>query len=163
MTTLPQLHPQRRGTRVRLTEATPAVLRFQDGRRATGRLRVVSASGGLLSLPKPLDRGAIVRLMFVTQTGPVLGAAELLAPVSKTEQPFRFIGMCDEEQRKLGSVIEGCFTPAAGPEEVWIDKYRNALEQGEPPRRRLFAWALTALTLGILGLGSVFLALHRLR
>jgi len=39
-------------------------------------------NGGLLSLPSPIDQGSQVKLMFLTHTGAVLGAAEMLSPVT---------------------------------------------------------------------------------
>ncbi len=85
-----------RAPRVRTTEYTPAVLRFPSGDTVTGRLEVFSATGGLLCLPKPLIRGTRIRVMFLTPKGPVLGAAEMLTPVSWTQQPFRFVTPADQ-------------------------------------------------------------------
>ena len=59
----------------------------------TGSLEVFSSTGGLLSLQKPLIRGTRIKVMFLTQSGPVLGAAEMLSPVSWTQQPFRFVAL----------------------------------------------------------------------
>src|SRR5947209_18293510 len=91
MTCLPQLSPIFRPPRVRMTGFAPAVLRFHDGGCATGSLEVISPTGGLLCVPKSANRGSRVKLMFLTQMGPVLGSAELLRPVSWTRQPFRFV------------------------------------------------------------------------
>src|SRR2546429_2130238 len=77
MTCLPQPSPIFRPPRVRMTDFTPAVLRFHDGGCATGSLEVISPTGGLLCLPKSANRGSRVKLMFLTQMGPVLGSAEL--------------------------------------------------------------------------------------
>ena len=91
MTYLVQPQANRRVPRFRLTDITPAVLQFQDGRRTPGELQVISRSGGLLFLSKPLDQGSVVKLMFQTHRGPVLGTAEMLIPVTCTQQPFRFV------------------------------------------------------------------------
>jgi hypothetical protein len=82
MAYLPQPYPNCRAARVRLSDITPAVLRFPDGHRTPGKLEVISLTGGLLSLSAPLDRGSRVKLMFLTGTGTVLGAAEMLSPVA---------------------------------------------------------------------------------
>ena len=75
----------RRAPRIRTTERTQrAVLRFQSGDCVTGRLEVFSSTGGLLCLSKPLIRGTRIKVMFLTQTGPVMGSAEMLTPVSWT-------------------------------------------------------------------------------
>jgi hypothetical protein len=100
MNHLPRSH-YRRPARVRPTEFTPAVLRIEDGSCASAELEVFSLTGGLLSLPKLLNRGTRARLMFLTETGPVLGVAEMLKPVSWTEQPFRFIELYENDQRRL--------------------------------------------------------------
>jgi hypothetical protein len=42
---------------------------------------------------QPLQTDTQVKLMFVTPTGPVLGTAEMLNPVSWNQQPFRFVGL----------------------------------------------------------------------
>src|SRR5881275_938067 len=85
MTCLPQPSPIFRPPRVRMTDFTPAVLRFHDGGCATGSLEVISPTGGLLCLPKSANRGSRVKLMFLTQMGPVLGSAELL---SQAQVPY---------------------------------------------------------------------------
>ena len=95
-----------RSPRVRLVSTTPAVLRFPDGRHSRGELRVISLTGGLLSLPRPLDWGSRVKLMFLTQMGAVLGAAEMLHPDSWTSQPFRFVSLDEGDQCRLSAAIE---------------------------------------------------------
>ena len=75
---LPQPNHDRRAPRLNLSDITPAVLRFEDGHRTQGQLEVISLTGGILSLAKPVVRQSRVKLMFVTPTGPVLGTAEML-------------------------------------------------------------------------------------
>src|SRR2546428_8617869 len=106
MTCLPQPSPIFRPPRVRMTDFTPAVLRFHDGGCATGRLEVISPTGGLLCLPKSANRGSRVKLMFLTQMGPVLGSAELLSPVFWTRQPFRFLGLAFGDGRRLPAITQ---------------------------------------------------------
>jgi hypothetical protein len=143
----------RRAQRLNLSDITPAVLRFEDGHRTQGQLEVISLTGGILSLPKPVVRQSRVKLMFVTPTGPVLGTAEMLKPVSWTQQPFRFVGLEKDDQRRLQDSIQSSFGQVSKDQE-WIDKYRAALEQQHPPRRRFFSSRLAAYTLAILSLGS---------
>jgi hypothetical protein len=164
MTTLPQTIPSIRPTRVRFAETTPAVLRFQDGRRTTGQLQIVSITGGLLSVPRPLDKGSHVKLMFLTDSGPVLGAAEMLSPLSWGQQPFRFLALGEGDRRILGSAIQSSLRQYS-TEAQWIEKYRTALASSAPPPRPVFRVILGALTFGLLCLGSMFylLHIHRLR
>jgi hypothetical protein len=145
--------PNRRAQRLNLSDVTPAVLRFEDGHRTQGQLEVISLTGGILSLPKPVVRQSRVKLMFVTPTGPVLGTAEMLKPVSWTQQPFRFVGLEKDDQRRLQDSIQSSFGQVSKDQE-WIDKYRAALEHQSPPRRRIFSSRLAAFTLAILSLGS---------
>lgn len=154
MNTLPQVSSGSRPPRVRFADNTPAVLRFPDGRRATGQLQIVSITGGLLSVPRPLDRGSKVKVMFLTDKGPVLGAAEMLAPVTWGQQPFRFVALGDGDRRVLGSAIQSLLRHKP-TEEEWIEKYRAAaLAEDETPKRPLLRMILGAFTL--LCLGSMF-------
>jgi hypothetical protein len=104
--TLPQSQPAQRATRVHFTERTPAVLRLGDGRRVSGKLKVVSLTGGLLSVPHPVNTGCNGKLMFLTAAGMVLGSAEMLSPLSWSLQPFRFVALADEDQDRLKTVIQ---------------------------------------------------------
>ncbi len=143
----------RRAPRLNLSDLTPAVLRFEDGHRTQGQLEVISLTGGILGLPKPVVRESRVKLMFVTPTGPVLGTAEMLKPVSWNQQPFRFVGLEKDDQRRLQESIQSSFGQVSKDQE-WIDKYRAALDQQPPRRRRLFSSRLAALSLAVLSLGS---------
>lgn len=144
---------ERRAPRLNLSDLTPAVLRFEDGHRTQGQLEVISLTGGILGLPKPVVRASRVKLMFVTPTGPVLGTAEMLKPVSWNQQPFRFVGLEKDDQRRLHDSIQSSFGQVNKDQE-WIDKYRAALDQQPSRRRRLFSSRLAALTLAALSLGS---------
>lgn len=106
MTSLPQAQTPQRARRASFAEPTPAVLRFQDGRRAAGKLRTISVTGGLLCLSKPVDQGSQVKLMFLTNSGSVLGAAEMLRPISGTLQPFKFVGLYDDDRSRLQVAIQ---------------------------------------------------------
>ena len=156
MTCLPQTLPACLAPRVRLTEFTPAVLRLQNGTCITGSLEIISFTGGLLCLSKPVNRGSRIKLMFLTDKGPVLGAAELLSPVSSTRQPFRFVALSYTDRRRLRAITQGCLKAEAPKQQVeisrigagerqWIEKYRAAVGK----------LALAALILAIVGLSSV--------
>jgi hypothetical protein len=98
--------PAQRATRAHFAEPTTAVLRLNDGRRIPAKLRVVSLTGGLLSLAHPVDTGCNAKLMFLTGSGMVLGTAEMLTPRSWTLQPFRFVGLNPDDQGRLKTVIQ---------------------------------------------------------
>jgi hypothetical protein len=159
MAHLPQSHLSYRSPRVQLAETTPAVLRLPDGHRSTGQLETVSLTGGLLSMSNMLDRGSRIKLMFLTQTGPVLGAAEMLNPVSTTRQPFRFVALQEGDQRRLRAAVLSSLDQNPG-EQAWIEKYRATLGHRNPPQRRVFRIILGALTLLTLSLGSTIYLFH---
>ncbi len=144
-----------RAPRFRLAEVTPAVLEFQDCHFTSGELQIISRTGGLLSLPKPVDQGSIVKLMFRTHRGPVFGTAELLCPLSWTHQPFRFVGLEEDDQRRMLSAFQsGLYRNTE--EEEWIEEFRAAIVNWNPnPHKRFFRTILAAVTLATLCLGSV--------
>lgn len=96
----------RRSQRLQLASAIPIVLRRQDGQRVAGKLQCVSMTGGLVVPAALLPPGSMVRLIFVTPKGPVTGTAEMLHPVSWTEQPFRFAAVPATDQHRLSAVID---------------------------------------------------------
>jgi len=106
MTYLPSSQAPLRAPRASFTGTTPAVLRCQDGHRVQGKLQVISVTGGLLCLSKPLDHGCRVKLMFLTGSGSVMGAAEMLSPVSRSLQPFKFLDLHRNDQRRLQVAIQ---------------------------------------------------------
>jgi hypothetical protein len=159
MSNLPQSLTSRRPTRLCFSNTTPAVLRYPDGQSVSSKLQVVSVTGGLLSVAKPVSRGALVKVMFVTQSGPVLGSAEMLNPISYTQQPFRFVALPQETERRLHTAIHSSLYQHQA-EDWWIEKYRTAVSQAPPPRKRSSRILLTALSLVLIAIGSAFCALH---
>src|SRR5690349_15754957 len=105
MNGLSPLHTQLRSPRVQLADFTPAVLRFDDGQRASGMVQVLSLTGGLLSLPPPIHQGSQVKLLSLTRTGPALRASEMLTPVTDTQQPSRILSLPVDDCRRLGAAI----------------------------------------------------------
>ena len=153
MNALPQLNPDCRAPRFNLADITPAVLRLEDGRRTQAQLEIISLTGGMLCLPRPVQRASQVKLMFVTPTGPVLGTAEMLEPVSLSQQPFRFVALEHGDRHRLQGSIQSSFGQARHEQE-WIEKYRAALDQRQPQKKRLFSTPLAVVTLAMLSLGS---------
>jgi hypothetical protein len=108
---------------VHFAEPTSAVLRLKDGRRVPGKLKVVSLTGGLLSVPKPVDTGCSARLMFLTGAGMVLGSAEMLSPLSWRLQPFRFISLHRDDQSRLKTVIQSSINESRTA-QTQIERFR---------------------------------------
>ena len=119
-----RLHP-----RVRLPHATRATLRSPDGSRRQGELKIVSLTGGLVGLSKPLELRSRVRLRFTTPAGAVRGSAEMLKPVSRDLQPFRFLTLDRRDQRKLKSAIQSYLVQNRVGEQS-VDGYRARLVHG---------------------------------
>jgi hypothetical protein len=149
MNALPQTHETYRSPRARL-DHTPVVLRFADGRQSRAELNLVSVTGGLLNLPRPTDRGAQVKLMFLTQTGTVMASAEMLPAVSWGSQPFRFVSLAEGHRQRLETVIHSSLTANRAGDE-WIDKYRANAVQNQQPGKRIGRLILTAIAVAAAG------------
>ena len=152
MTTLPQSFASYRSPRVQLPPTTPAVLRSSEGVQSRGELKVVSLTGGLLWLPKAVDPGARVKLMFVTEAGAVMTFAELLRPVSWVLQPFRFLSLEEGDQRKLHATVQSLMGQHDDGYE-WIETYRSMLAYQNPSPKRVSGIMVAALAVATLGLG----------
>lgn len=124
MSSPPQSNPLLRRPRAHLDGKNPIVLRFQDGQRMGANLQVISVTGGLLSLSKPVDRGSQVKLMFLTEAGSVSGGAEMLPPVSDKLQAFRFTSLPADDQRRVGTLVGESSQDKY--DQVWMEKLRTA-------------------------------------
>ena len=151
-----------RAPRAHLADITPVALRTGN-ERSSARLEVISLTGGLLSMTPLMHQGTRVRMMFVTPSGAVMAGAELLPPVNWTHQPFRFLELSETDQRRLRTTIHN--TVHSTDEQVWIEKYRAAVSQQKPSRKRYLKTILAALTASALCLGSALymLNIHRLK
>jgi hypothetical protein len=159
MNALPQLDFKPRVPRLRFENSTPAVLRFHDGQRMSGEIQVVSLTGGLLSLPTPLTQGSRVKVMFVTDAGSVLGGAEMLSPVSGTQQPFRFVSLAVQDRRRLESIIPvSVYHDITEPD--WMKKLRAVSEDRYAPPPSRVKLAVLAVSLMALGLAGATFFLH---
>ena len=128
----PGPEPRRRAERVRLEESTPIVFRLRNGLRSSGQLQVLSATGGLVTLARPLDAGVPVKLMFLTSTGSVLGEAQMLAPLTWERQAFKFTALYDDDRRRLVTLIESRLAQS---------RRQNKLRSHEPGQvERFRAW-----------------------
>ena len=159
MSFTPQLH-DRRIPRFRLTETTLAVLQFQNGLRMSGELHVVSGNGGLLLLPSLVHQGSVVELRFHTHRGPVLGTAEMLMPITSTQQPFRFVALPESCQRTLQVAFQSGLYRNIDEEER-IEELRAAVAKWNPsPPRRHFAAKLVMGLVALMGCLVCALYIH---
>ncbi|MGH9496378.1 MAG: hypothetical protein ACRD3B_15365 [Candidatus Sulfotelmatobacter sp.] len=150
---MPNPHTLWRSPRAHLGDVTPAILRMPDGRQHRGQLEVVSLNGGLLNLNNMLEQGSKLKLLFVTNNGPVLGSVEMLRPVSATRQPFRFVAVEGGDQRRLRATVHSHTIPAPEP---WIEKYRAATYHPTPQPSRIGRIVLRSLPLLALLGGLVY-------
>ena len=139
--------------RAHLEGQNPAVLRFANGQTTGANLRVISVTGGLLSLSQSVDQGAQVKLIFLTGAGAVLGGAEMLPPVSDRLQPFRFIALPADDQRRVGALIGEWSQDKS--ELAWIEKLRAASAQHNKPA--FWRFKLPGV-IGLLMIGSAIAA-----
>jgi len=150
-------HGDRRTPRFRLTDSTQAFLQFHDGQRTSGELHVISFNGGLLALPEPVHPGSVVELTFQTHRGAVLGTAEMLTPISGTQQPFRFVTLPESDQRTLQSAFQSGLYRNTDEEEM-IEELRAVVANWNPyPLRQRFG---IKLVIGLIALVACLLCIH---
>src|ERR1019366_766131 len=114
-------------------------------------LQVISVTGGLLSLSQPIVQGSQVKLIFLTGAGAVLGGAEMLRPGTDGLQPFRFVSLPADDQRRVGALIGERSQNKS--EQAWIEKLRAASAQHHEPALWRFKLA------GVIGLLTIGLAI----
>ena len=124
-----------------------------------GNLEVISIAGGMLRLPQPLDPNTRASLMFLSDGGPVLGKAEMLAPLSRTQQAFRFVALDQTNQRNLQLGIQSHMNQFSD-EDRWIAKYRSAIIHNAPPQRGTLKIVFGSVAFGILILISAAYFFH---
>ena len=163
MTPSYQMYANKRAARFRLAESTPAVFEFQDSSAAPCELQIVSRTGGVLSLSKVLDQGSVGTLMFRTHKGLVFATAEMLSPISGTHQPFHFVELKENDKRTLLTACQsGLYRNIQ--EEEWIEEFRAAIVNWNPPkRRRSFKPVLAAGTLATLCFSVFYILSTHLR
>jgi hypothetical protein len=81
----------------------------------------------------------------------------MLRPVTDRLQPFRFVSLNTDDQRRLGTMI-GEQRSNTAPDPDWIEKLRSASARHSKPRR----WRLGVSILGlfVIGLATVAYLLH---
>lgn len=102
----PQTEFRERAQRVGFEEKTPVVVRFPGGVRCSAQLQVISVTGGLLCLQRPVQPGAVGKLMFLTNKGCIVGDAQMLTPVAWDRQPFKFTTLLEQDHYRLQTIIK---------------------------------------------------------
>ena len=132
----PYQYQNRRATRFLLAERTSVVLQFSDSHAVQCELNTISRTGGLLSVPRIFDPGALATLMFRTHKGLLFATVEMLSAFS-TYQPFRFLDLSEQDKLTLQSAFQSELYRNIREEEL-IEEFRSAIATWEPPRRRNF-------------------------
>ena len=158
MASLPQVLAPRPVARAHRAIPTAAVLRFQDGGRVAGNLQVISVAGGLLRLSQPVDPNTRASLMFLSDGGPVLRTAEMLSPLSHTQQAFRSVALDQNNQRNLPLGIQSHLIQNSD-EERWI-AHRVQPSHRAQPRREAIKMVPGSVAFGILVVVSAAYSLH---
>ncbi len=88
-------------------------------------------------MSRPVDQGSVVKLTFRTYRGTVLGTAEMLIPVARTQQPFRFLALPESDQRTLQAAFQsGLYRNT--DEEEWMEEFKAAPPKIALPQPRPF-------------------------
>lgn len=110
MTHFPQPNSNKRATRVKFGGSIPAAIRSEVSGAVRAKLHVLSTTGGLFILAKPLEPGDFVQVTLQTSQGAIRGMAEILQPTRKSTsgclQPFRFVALDDEDHSRLRQTME---------------------------------------------------------
>jgi len=113
---------QDRPFRVKLRGAVLTLIRLPNQHDVRGKLHMLSSSGGLMNVEKPLDEKLKVELIFRVGEITVREKAEIMFPMWATQgwlQPFRFIEVpekrrCELEKTLLAFVqgLQGSASPS---------------------------------------------------
>src|SRR5436305_1326722 len=86
----PQTEFRERAQRVGFEEKTPVVVRFPGGVRCSAQLQVISVTGGLLCLQRPVQPGVVGKVMFLSSNGCIAGDAKMLTPEPWDRELLKF-------------------------------------------------------------------------
>lgn len=109
MSDLPNSNPHTRTPRLKLLGSVLAIVQVDDDRLVRARMHQLSLSGGVLQISDALEESANVRLIFHLGSTTMRTDAQMLGPMWSTRaylQPFRFVGLAEEDRRRLGMDLE---------------------------------------------------------
>jgi hypothetical protein len=98
-------------------------------------------------MSKCVDQSSDATLMFRTHKGVVFATTEMLPALSWNHQPFRFVELEEDDERRLLAAFQsGLYRNIQ--EEEWIEEFRAAVVNWNPPERgHIFRPVLAAATL----------------
>ena len=116
-----QRRPARRAPRANLRGMISAVIRLDNGRQLSCKLRQLSITGGLLDVATYVEERTWVKLTVYLSTGAVNSIAEMMFPMRGGAgylQPFRFTGLGADEllalDREVTDFLKQTVTGKAG-------------------------------------------------
>jgi hypothetical protein len=95
--------------RVKLRGSILALIRLPNRREVRAKVNMISTTGGLLNVEKPLDEKLQVELIFHLGETTVREKAEMLFPMWATQgwlQPFRFIDLSESNKATLETNLQ---------------------------------------------------------
>jgi hypothetical protein len=99
---------QDRPFRVKLRGAVLTLIRLPNQHDLRGKLHMLSTSGGLMNVEKPLDEKLKVELIFRVGEITIREKAEIMFPMWATQgwlQPFRFIELPEARRCELEKTL----------------------------------------------------------
>ena len=99
----------RRSFRVKLQGSVLVLIALPNRRQMRAAIHMLSTSGGLIHLEKPLDEKIEVQLIFHVERATIRTKAEMLFPMWATQgwlQPFRFTGLSETSRETLESNLK---------------------------------------------------------
>lgn len=116
MATFLQEHGALRAPRVKLSGTVLLLARLENGRQFRGKLHLLSVTGGLVHLEKPIDEGIRVEVLFHIGDSTVRTCARMLFPMWATQgflQPFEFKDLAERERSRLESNLQALLADSA--------------------------------------------------
>ena len=98
-----------RPSRVKLRGSILALIRLPNRREVRAKVNMISVTGGLLNLEKPLDEKLQIELIFHLGEATIREKAQILFPMWATQgwiQPFRFIDLPEDNKKTLESNLQ---------------------------------------------------------
>lgn len=99
-----------RARRVKFAGTVLAVIQLDNGHQVRAKVHQLSATGGVLQIPEPLNESVQVKLLFQVGRTTVRNQAEMLGPIWATKaclQPFRFTDLSDLDRENLQNDLAG--------------------------------------------------------
>lgn len=104
--------------RVPLSGAVLVLVRLPNGRELRAALQVLSTTGGLIHIKKPLDEKIQVELVFHVDQATIRARGQMLFPTWAANgwlQPFRFVDMPEASRKELEANLKSFLEAVSGP------------------------------------------------